>query len=67
MGQWSRTEWLGLWIGAAYFTALPQNGKPAGLVARGGGRSRGNLRPALGPACSAAAGSGSARAPAPLA
>jgi hypothetical protein len=26
MGQWSRTGWLALWIGAAYFTAVPQNG-----------------------------------------
>jgi len=27
MGQRSRTGWLGLWIGAAYSTALPQNGE----------------------------------------
>jgi len=25
-GQWSRAAWLALWIGAAFFTALPQNG-----------------------------------------
>ncbi len=25
-GQWSRVAWLALWIGAAFFTALPQNG-----------------------------------------
>jgi hypothetical protein len=25
-GQWSRVAWLALWIGAAYFTALPQTG-----------------------------------------
>jgi len=30
MGQWTRMGWLALWIGAAYFTALPQNGE-AGL------------------------------------
>jgi hypothetical protein len=30
MGPWSRTAWLALWIGAAFFTALPQNG-PSGL------------------------------------
>jgi len=30
MGQWSRAGWLALWIGAAYFTALPQGGE-AGL------------------------------------
>ncbi len=24
MGQWSRVLWLGLWIGAAFFTAMPQ-------------------------------------------
>jgi hypothetical protein len=27
MGQWSRTGWLALWIGAAYFTAVPQLGE----------------------------------------
>jgi hypothetical protein len=26
VGQWSRVAWLALWIGAAFFTALPQNG-----------------------------------------
>ncbi len=25
-GQWSRAAWLALWIGAAFFTALPQTG-----------------------------------------
>jgi hypothetical protein len=27
LGQWSRAGWLALWIGAAFFTALPQNGE----------------------------------------
>jgi len=27
MGQWARTVWLALWIGAAFFTALPQIGE----------------------------------------
>jgi hypothetical protein len=27
MGYWSRTGWLALWLGAAFFTALPQNGE----------------------------------------
>lgn len=27
MGHWSRTGWLALWLGAAFFTALPQNGE----------------------------------------
>jgi hypothetical protein len=26
-GQWSRTVWLALWIGAAFFTATPQTGE----------------------------------------
>ncbi len=30
-GQWSRVAWLALWIGAAFFTALPQTGE-GGLV-----------------------------------
>jgi hypothetical protein len=32
MGQYSRMPWLALWIGAAFFTALPQNG-PGGVSA----------------------------------
>jgi hypothetical protein len=31
MGQYSRMLWLALWIGAAFVTALPQNG-PSGLT-----------------------------------
>jgi len=31
MGQYSRMLWLALWLGAAFFTALPQTG-PGGLV-----------------------------------
>src|SRR6266516_4055965 len=31
IGQWSRVAWLALWIGAAFFTALPQAGE-GGLV-----------------------------------
>jgi hypothetical protein len=31
MGQWSRVTWLTLWIGAAFFTALPQIGE-GGLI-----------------------------------
>ena len=27
IGQWSRVAWLALWIGAAFFTALPQAGE----------------------------------------
>jgi hypothetical protein len=30
-GQWSRVAWLALWIGAAFVTALPQNGS-SGVV-----------------------------------
>jgi hypothetical protein len=31
LGQWSRVAWLGLWLGAAFYTALPQAGS-GGLV-----------------------------------